>query len=286
MKLTLKRSCPTCGKCITYKHKQSHARAQQINTACRACKEPTYYPTNKGDLSVLMNETPEAYYWMGFLLADGHFSKRNLIKVALASKDEDHLKRLQKFLSIPNMQTEKAGQSVSIKTMDTRVVPLIVDKFNISNKKTYNPPNLSFIKDRNLLLSLIIGFIDGDGCIVKKGKAFSLNIHCHRAWLKNINMFAKTINPTSKAKIRADGYASVSITNNESLKSLKRLAQTFNLPIMSRKWDKVDLDFIPYQEQRMRQFKQLKKNISKYLELPWFDEELKKFISSKIQVNA
>ena len=282
MEQAKERECPICGKPITYKYKPSFYRARKLNTSCRSCKEITYYPPNKGDLSVLMEETPKAYYWMGFLLADGHFSKRNLIKVTLASKDKDYLKCLQEFLSIPNMQTEKKGQAVSIKTMDTRVVPLIVDKFNISNKKTYNPPNLSFIKDRNLLMSLIIGFIDGDGCIAKKGKAFSLNIHCHGSWLKTINMFAKTINPTSKAKIGVDGYASVSITNNESLKSLKRLSQSLHLPIMNRKWDKIDLDFIPYQEQRMRQFKQLKKNILKYRDLPWFGPELHKFVAQHI----
>lgn len=274
------RVCPQCNKPLTYVNKSNFNAAVKRNSPCRDCMN---VPDNKqGDLSPLLLDTPESYYWMGFLLADGHFSAKGVMKITLASIDRSHLLKLKKFLHIKNMQEENNGKAVCIKTMDTKLVPIITSKFDISNKKTYQPPNLSFIKDRDLLMSLIIGYIDGDGCIAKKAKGFSLNIHCHASWLKTIDSFVKAINPTSTARIRPDGYASASVSNNESLKELKRFAINKNLPILKRKWDKIDLDFIPYQEQRMRQFKQLKKNILKYRDLPWFGPELYKFVSQHL----
>jgi len=52
------------------------------------------------DLSPLLNETLEAYYWMGFIMADGHLSKQNRLTVTLAIKDSDHLLKLKEFVFI------------------------------------------------------------------------------------------------------------------------------------------------------------------------------------------
>ena len=44
----------------------------------------------------LISETNESYYWLGFLMADGHFNKNGQIQINLAEKDLKHLQKLGK----------------------------------------------------------------------------------------------------------------------------------------------------------------------------------------------
>ena len=65
----------------------------------------------------------------------------------------------------------------------------LCDKFNIKNNKTYEPMELNnYSFNKELLFSLIIGFIDGDGCINKvyKKQDCNLRIHLHSSWLDNL----------------------------------------------------------------------------------------------------
>ena len=52
------------------------------------------WKNKKNDLSGLLEDTPEAYYWIGFLMADGCFSSSNRamkICLSLGIKDFNHL---------------------------------------------------------------------------------------------------------------------------------------------------------------------------------------------------
>lgn len=48
----------------------------------------------KCELYNLLNDTCLAYYWIGFILADGSISKSGELKIALSIKDKDHLKKM------------------------------------------------------------------------------------------------------------------------------------------------------------------------------------------------
>lgn len=53
----------------------------------------------KNNASVLASKTPEAYYWLGFLFADGHFNhKSQRLQIRLCAKDILHLYKLAKFI--------------------------------------------------------------------------------------------------------------------------------------------------------------------------------------------
>ena len=163
--------------------------------------------------------------------------------------------------------------------MDTKIVKEIKDKFNISNKKTYYPPkNLTSISNKDLLIALIIGFIDGDGCIAKKNKAFSLTVKCHSSWLDILQFFVKEISVESNAKINAAGYAYFSITNVLALQELKEKAIKLELPILERKWDKIDLNYIKNEEAHERNFKTFEKLFNKFKTFPHFKERFNKLI--------
>lgn len=58
-----------------------------------------------------------------------------------------------------------------------------MEKYGFKPRKTYNPIDFSTLKnyDKNLLLSLLIGIIDGDGSIQSNGSpnAFCITITAH-----------------------------------------------------------------------------------------------------------
>ena len=98
-------------------------------------------------------------------------------------------------------------------------------------------------------MSLFIGFIDGDGCIRNQTSRndFLLTIHVHKNWYNNILFMENFIYnffkiPKNKqlTKIGNDGYARVIITNNFIIKQLKIKTIELNLPVLSRKWAKID----------------------------------------------
>ena len=234
----------------------------------------------KSKLNVLLEDTPLTYYWIGFLLADGNFGEENLIKVGLASLDKEHLIKLQKFLNIDNITMRKDGKAYYIKAMDTKIISILCKKFDIKQNKTYFPPNINSldIKNKDLMISLIAGFIDGDGSIRPKHKGFSLTIKCHGSWIDVLDFFCKKIKPDSSAKINSYGYAHFSISNDIILKELKRNVERLNLPVLKRKWDLIDLDYIKRKNLVEMNFKKFKFLYKKLMAIPEFKLTVKKFI--------
>ncbi len=203
-----------------------------------------YNISRQSSASILLKETPTAYYWLGFLMADGYFSKSR-IKLSLANLDVNHLELFGKFLGC-KVNRYKINSVVTL--MDTKYIPLIKEKFEIDNQKTYNPCNISNILNRDLLISLVIGFIDGDGSIgyVHKRKDVNLRVKCHAVWLNNLQIMCNAIynlsneNPIN-TKINTQGYANFTISNNTVIRALKQKALDLKLPIMVRKWDKINI---------------------------------------------
>jgi len=196
------------------------------------------------DLNILLEESLITYYWIGFLLADGNFTDSRL-KLKLAKKDNNHVKKFAQYIKY---QGSLGDEENSLSVMNTGYVSMLNNKFNINNRKTYNPPNITWIKDKNLLLSLIVGFIDGDGYIGKQYKRNDciLRIKCHSSWLDNLQYMTNTLYDLvylspSKVKINNQGYASVNIGNSIVLKNIKLKTIEFNLPILERKWNLINI---------------------------------------------
>ena len=196
----------------------------------------------KNDLRFFLKEKPEVYYWIGFLLADGYFSK-NRIKLTVAIKDKKHIQKLAKACS-SNINSDLKTATVSMQ--DSVLVEKIKNKFNISNRKTYDPCDLSSLKNDEKLFALIIGFIDGDGCIKfqHKRKDCLLTIKCHSSWKENLDFFFNYISKkfhieTPDAYLNKNGYAVINIGNNSLLRAMKKEALKNNLPVLERKWNKI-----------------------------------------------
>lgn len=220
------------------------------------------YINNNSSIYKLAENTHEAFYWIGFILADGHLSKKySRLDITLSEKDKIQLENFKKFIDYKFDLTQKPA-SVGyenrknlwkISVQNKSILNKIIEKYNINSNKTENPPLFSFYKkfDNKLLLSLLIGFIDGDGYIANQTgrKDFFIKIENHGAWLEFLTNFALLlqsefqINKIALPKINKRGYANFVISNNRIIHSLVDHIEKNNLPILKRKWSKINADF-------------------------------------------
>lgn len=215
----------------------------------------------KHNLQKLLNETPEAYYWIGFIMADGYIDHINN-RIKLQLNDKEQVNKFRKFIGYPHVVKNKynsyikgkqyKGHNYYVYISDTILVPEIIEKFDFKPRKTYNPPEINITND-NLFTSFLIGFIDGDGNIKKQsGKRYDcrIRIKCHSSWkdlltsfvrriytIFNIEHYNAVIQQPPKAKINKNGYAEIAIANSMVLCSLRNFCRLHSLPIITRKWD-------------------------------------------------
>lgn len=203
----------------------------------------------------LIDGSNESYYWLGFIMADGHFNKNNQIQINLSVKDLEHLQKLALFV-------EYKGKILkpSINIGFGKIKKELNQIFNLSNDKTHNPCNLDELSGDNFF-SFIIGFIDGDGTITEKGY---LRIKCHKNWLNNLNKMIKFItnNDFNEGRINSEDLAIVQLTRIEYMKKIKNKILELNLPILKRKWDRVDLNKMSKNEKHEK----MKKESFQYFE--------------------
>ena len=190
-----------------------------------------------------MLDTPEAFYWMGFLLADGCFCNNRLV-LTLSIKDSNHLYKFAKFINYTGM-IRVTDKSISIAYKDIDTVSKIKEKFDIKDKKTYNPPNTILKFNIDLTYALLAGFIDGDGSIKNQfnRKDFYLTIKNHSSWISILKEFNNMISDKNLTRLNSSGYANLVISNTEDLKKLKIKILSLNIPILTRKWDIINLNY-------------------------------------------
>jgi len=227
---------------------------------------------SKTKVHKLLKDNPSSYYYIGLLLADGHFplSRKN-IDISLSSIDKDYLCKYAKYIEYNKelAYREKTDQ-YRVSVSDPKYISMIIDKFNISNRKTYEPPSFTWIKDTNpdLYLSLWAGFIDGDGNIRHKpnrkgklSKSFSIRITSHKAWQYNLKEFEEFLYSYFKIKRHKDKkYPTISKRDDVTLnigdinliKSYKSKLKDIGIDklLMSRKWEIIDSSYKNPQTER------------------------------------
>jgi len=193
------------------------------------------------ELNKLLGNSLVDYYWLGFILADGHITTKRL-KVVLSIKDTSHLLKLANYLNT-TIKYESIHNYPYIDIANKKILTSLKEKYNIADNKTENPPDITSIVGDNLT-ALTIGFIDGDGNITKlfNRKDFHIRVKVHKSWLNVlIYMFGKSY-------INNAGYALSVISNTKEVKKWKSFALKYNLPILNRKWDIIDMEFVSKQE--------------------------------------
>jgi hypothetical protein len=216
----------------------------------------------KSNCNNLINETNEAYYWLGFIIADGHFNKNNQLQINIGEKDIKHLQLLNIFLGYEN-ELLKPKLCINYKSIKL----WLETKLKITSNKTYNPCDL-FSLSGDKLFSFIIGFIDGDGSIDMKGY---LHIKCHSSWLNNLNFMVSflTNNEYNRGIINSEGLASIHLTKINTMNSIKSKIILLNLPFLKRKWDRV-------KKSREEKYNEIKEECFKLFELGVLPKEIVK----------
>lgn len=220
------------------------------------------------NIEKLLENTPVSFYWIGFLLADGHFSNEKdcFLSIRLHSKDKNHLELLSDFLEYKSKDKLKKAKDgcFGFSCGDNVLIPKIMDKFGIKNRKTYNPPDNLPNFSKELMLALFIGFVDGDGNIRNhyKYKTAELRVTVHSSWLNILNQMIDIISDCCGENIReamidTAGCANLSIAKSSILKFIKNKAIEMNLPILTRKWNKIDLFYKNKRELGLEREKQI-----------------------------
>lgn len=202
-----------------------------------------------GKLDRLIDGSPTGYYWLGFLLADGHFAAQRRLRLTLAIKDLGHLKRFGAYIGFGgHMKVTPIRASIAV--MDRLTVGEICRRFSIQSNKTENPPPPSVFDQLtdDQFVALLIGFIDGDGSIrLRSSGANAIAIKCHGTWLTVLNSFLRRLNhiareDTPLGKLNARGYARIHITKQSLCRYLRNETERLQLPVLDRKWSKINPD--------------------------------------------
>ncbi len=201
------------------------------------------------DLQRLLDNTPAAYYWAGFLAADGTVIDGRRIALQLAARDIGHVERFASYIGghLDNNQRVTAQDRV--------IVPRFAKRFDLRPAKTSHPPTSLPGAAPDLVFSFVVGFIDGDGSIRhQSGRSdVFLSVKCHREWLQVLKQMERLLTgraPT--ARINKRGYALFDIADSQILKKIKRRVIALELPALDRKWSKIDLEFVGRKERGAR----------------------------------
>lgn len=257
----LSRKCPNplgyinCQGVLAYKTKYQHKIAVQNNSCCRNCAALARFEEKKiHTIDRLLTEELESYYWVGFIMADGSFGDRHLA-LSLQSTDEAHLLRFCEYIkykgsvytSKPRVTKSNVNIMKSMLVTDILSITKVRDKFNLNRRKSYNPPDFRYFEDFSdeQLICIVAGLIDGDGCIFYTNtyKNVSLTFGLYENWTDFVLKIMTRIGFKFRIKhLKAKKMCIVEMHTYAELKRLKRTLMAFNLPIMNRKWDKIDLN--------------------------------------------
>lgn len=216
--------------------------AIKLRAAKIHCNRATkaYFNTN---VKKLLDDSLESNYWLGFLFADGHFSKNGRIQLRLALKDIRHV---QKFASYIGGNFRVTATNCSCSIMDITVVGQIKNKYDIKAKKTYNPISVSSFVDVDKIFAMIIGFIDGDGNVQKQsGRSdFAIRIKVHSSWIEILAWMTDFLSSQlginlSKPYINQEGCAIVNWSHRTIIRKLVWFVNEFQLPVLDRKWEQI-----------------------------------------------
>jgi hypothetical protein len=192
-------------------------------------------------LSKLLDESNISYYWIGFMIADAHITKFDSIQINVSEKDISHIFKLKEYIEDETIRINLKDGIVRLHLCDKPTVIKLKKNFKWKTNKTKNPIEIPKLKE-DQLFSLIIGFIDGDGHINNKG---SIIVKCDFNWKENLEFFYYTLTSKEREiKVTSDGYSIFSISHYPTLRNIKQKAISLNLPILNRKWNKIEIDKI------------------------------------------
>lgn len=172
------------------------------------------------------SNTKAAYYWAGFLAADGYIEEdRNRIGLGLQAQDREHLVKFQAAVgSSHEICPFMRGAAYRIRFNSEIMVKDLCSIFNITPAKTFTY-TLPDFEDQYLMLEFMRGYIEGDGHIEKTASG-KLKLHLCSASKSFLDEFIelcgllldRSISQTPSLQINKKGQVySVAFTVQDSL---------------------------------------------------------------------
>lgn len=187
-------------------------------------------------------------YWAGFIAADGNVYK-NALKIALSSKDAEHLSKLASTLN-PDFKLREVLTRYSADYKYTKVVQFqfnskhTVEKleknWNITENKTFTlkfPSTLS----RENKMAYICGYIDGDGSIIvntKRNKLY-LSVCGNEDFLLDMREFFREEGVILNNNIYESRNIHVLMVGGSKARDLLNSLYGEDIPLLDRKWSKI-----------------------------------------------
>jgi hypothetical protein len=241
---------------------------------------------NGGKYSILTNyDNIISCYWLGFMLADGNISKKNNMMLNLAICDKDHILKIETHVGKTCVYYKK-DNIITIVLNDSVTFKKIASDFNWKTNKTKNPPVLPGSMSPDCIFSMIIGFIDGDGCIDER---YGLKVKCDGSWQDMLNYFHLILTGNSKKyQINNNGYSVFRVGDMVKLKDIKKKILDLGIPAMDRKWDKIDINRIYKSEKKSIISEMLNNgdNMESILEKTGFSKTLYYSVANKEGINV
>lgn len=132
------------------------------------------------DHEFFSRDTPEAFYWAGFIAADGWVRSNSklgyVLGISLSTKDLKHLERFKANINAEQLIKVfvKAGGKINGRKLPEREMCSIIisskqivkdlERFGIIQAKTYHLNIPDWLKQHSLAHHFLRGYIDGDGC--------------------------------------------------------------------------------------------------------------------------
>ena len=202
-----------------------------------------------GNVGRLLDGSLQSYYWLGFILADGSFDrKQQRLKVGLGEEDQNHLKVFVEYLG------KEFTSKYSASFMDSKIVPVIAEKLGLdkTTPKTYCQPDVSaYLKlNDHEFLALFVGFVDGDGSIQYQTsrETVKVTIKLHATWLDLLEYMVQRVFSIFKREYQSEaivdnrGFAKVSFANFKLIREIKEFIISNNIVVLDRKWNKINLE--------------------------------------------
>ena len=232
--------CKKCGAVIKSKY------VLPYNKNCQQCSK---IDIKHRKLKKLLNEELQSYYILGFLIADGYFSKTKRLKFELQKRDKEIVEQIIEYLEIDKAVIYETKNSFGFCIQDVDTITKLQEKYGITNNKSIIPCNLNNIPD-DKFLALLIGYVDGNGCIQKRtdNDNFYISIHCHASWFNNLNMFSERAykmagligySHANYVRDQDKTYCTVHLGNKKVLDLLLRFIENNQLFVLNRKWNKL-----------------------------------------------
>lgn len=186
----------------------------------------------------MLENTPESAYWVGFIAADGSIINRRM-KICLNIRDADHLELFAKYVGVGTVRRYKDTVSWS---HQSDVVADIAERFDFRQKKTYNPPQKLPYDDKDMLISYLAGFIDGDGTIQYQTnrKTSKITTVSHATWFEFLSLLSGKTGFGYVGFRKDSRYVEIRGFRHYENVALKKLLRELGVPLLARKWSKID----------------------------------------------